>query len=161
MPDIVEPRSDQDEEFSIYVERMSRMIQLLRIYELVLKQPDAVDKDLPHLSLAGTMLAVVYSFYYSLIEDRPDGVSFFRVWRNRAPEFTPTLDALEAQVAPFRESLRLFRHRYGFHGSITRTHEAVAFDLLLHHTGSELMAIILATRDLSTKLIESLSGRTR
>lgn len=158
MPDIAEPRPDQGEEFSICVERMSRMIQLLRIHELVLKQPEAVDRNLPHLSLGGTMLAVVYSFYYSLIEDRDDAVSLFRVWTKHAPEFVPELDALEARVTPFREKLRLFRNRYGFHGSITRSHEAAAFDLLLNHTGRELMAVILATRDLSTKLIESIGG---
>lgn len=151
---------DQDEEFCIYVERMTRMIQLLRIYELVLRQSGAVDTEQPHLSLAGTMLAVVYSFYYSLIEERENGIDFFRIWKRHAPEFTVELEILESRVAPLRENLRVFRNRYGFHGSTSREHESVAFDLLSQHSGNQLMDTILEMRNLSTRLLNAI-GVTR
>lgn len=145
-----------DSELSIYVERMIRMIQLLRIYELVLTLPDEQDGvRTPDLTLKATMMGVVYSFYYSLIEDDLRGVNFFRIWRAREPSFAAELDALEAKVKPFKEKLGIFRNRYGFHGSRSRKHEVAAFALLEQHAGMDVYEAILATRSLSSKLLEA------
>lgn len=144
----------KDGELSIYVERMYRFIQLLRIYDMVLAIPDRNDPGEPHLTMRGTMMSVVYSFFYSLIEPDSKGVDFFRIWRARLPEATADIDSLEARVAPIRDDLRLFRNRFGFHGSRSRERESVGFDLLLNHQGSDIYQVILDTRDLSTKLLE-------
>jgi hypothetical protein len=149
-----------DDELSVYVERIMRMIQLLRIYEMVLALPDEPsDRDNPQSSRKGTMMGVVYSFFYSLIEDDPQGINFFRIWRAREPSFAAELDALEARIAPFKGRLRLFRNRFGFHGSVTREHEAVGLDLLTHHDGALIYQAILDTRNLSTKLLKARLAR--
>jgi len=142
-----------DEELSIYVERMVRMLHLISIYGDVLASPGAVEPGETPMDKAGTMLAIVYSFYYSLIETDEQGVNFFRVWRLRAPTFAKELDTLERQIDPFREDLRLFRNRFGFHGSRSRGHEGKAFDLLIKHTPGSLWDAILATRNLSSRMI--------
>ncbi|SRR6266404_187050 len=144
----------KDGELSIYVERMIRLIQLLRIYDMVSAIPDGDDPGEPHITMRGTMMSVVYSFFYSLIEPDPKGIDFFRLWRARVPEMTSELDALEARVAPMREGLRLFRNRFGFHGSTSREHEAVAFDVLAEYGGEAIYKAILDTRNLSTKLLD-------
>ena len=151
----VHPTNSQpDEELSIYVERMIRMLHLITIYEDVLRKPKTADSFEAQVDPASTMMAVVYSFYYSLIETSSDGVSFFRVWRRRAPTFAAELDDLERRVEVFRDDLRIFRNRFGFHGSTTRKHESTAFELLLKHSGDALYRTIIDTRNLSTRLIE-------
>jgi len=144
----------KDAELSIYVERMIRLIQLLRIYEMVLAIPERDDSGEPHITMRGTMMSVVYSFFYSLIESDPKGIDFFRIWRSRVPEMASEIDALEGRVAPMREGLRLFRNRFGFHGSTSREHEATAFDVLATYDGAEIYQAILDTRSLSTKLLQ-------
>lgn len=149
-----------DDELSIYVERMMRMIQLLRVYEMVLALPDEPsDRDNPQSSRKGTMMGVVYSFFYSLIEDDSQGINVFRIWRAREPSFDGELDALEARIAPFKDRPRLFRNRFGFHGSATREHEAAGLDLLMHHDGGTIYQAILETRNLSTRLIQARLAR--
>ena len=143
----------KDDELSIYVERMIRLIQLLRIYEKVLVMPEECEDLDPHLTMRATMLSVVYSFFYSLIERDPNGIDFFRIWRTRAPEMASELDTLEARVQPMKDDLRVFRNRFGFHGSTSREHEAAAFKLLEVHTGTEIYNVILDTRNLSAKLL--------
>lgn len=143
----------KDDELSIYVERMVRMMQLLRIYEMVLGLPPE-QEDLDSITgRRGAMLAVVYSFYYSLIEDQENSINFFRLWRSRVPQLSGEIDALETKILPFKDKLRVYRNRFGFHGSISREHESEAFKLLEDHTGTELYSAILETRNLSTKLI--------
>ena len=143
----------KDDELSIYVERMIRLIQLLRVYQMVLTLPDGDERVEPHLTMRGTMMSVVYSFFYSLIETDSRGIDFFRIWRERAPEMASELDALETRVQPMKDDLRVFRNRFGFHGSTSREHEAAAFKLLETHTGAEIYKVILDTRNLSTRLL--------
>ena len=141
---------------------MMRMIQLLRIYQMVLALPDEPsDRDNPQSSPKGTMMGVVYSFFYSLIEDDPQGINFFKVWRIREPSFASELDALETRIAPFKDRLRLFRNRFGFHGSVTREHEAAGFDLLKQHDGATIYQAVIDIRNLSTRLIQARLARTK
>jgi hypothetical protein len=141
-----------DEELSIYVERMMRFLHLLRIHDLVLRLADDASANAPQAGLHMTMIGVVYSFFYSLIEDDQKSVNFFRIWRAREPDYSSELDKLEARIAPHVKDLRLFRNRFGFHGSVTRAKEASGFQLL-NADAKELWAIILDLRNLSTKLI--------
>jgi len=146
----------KDDELSIYTERMMRFIQLLRLYEMVLATSDEDDRSEPHLTMRGTMMSVVYSLFYSLIEPDPKEIEFFRIWRTRLPEMSAEISALEARVAPMRNGLRLFRNRFGFHGSTSREHESPAFDVLFDHDGLDIYQAILETRNLLTKLIQVL-----
>jgi hypothetical protein len=102
----------------------------------------------------GTMMAIVYSFFYSLIETDPKGINFFRVWRKRLPEMADDLDALEKIINPMHEGLRLFRNRFGFHGSTSRSHEASAFNVLKQFDGRKIYQAIIDTRNMSTILIQ-------
>lgn len=145
---------DADDELAIYSERMLRLIRLLQIHEVVLTLPDDDFERAPHTGLHWTILAVVYSFYYSLIDENPDGINFFRIWRQRLPAQAAVLDALEARVAPHRKNLKLFRNRFGFHGSTSREHESKAFDLLESSPPAILWALIIDTRNLSTALMQ-------
>jgi hypothetical protein len=141
-----------DEELSIYVERMMRFLHLLRIHDLVFQLPDDAPANAPQAGVHWTMLSVVYSFFYSLIEETKGSIDFFRIWKTREPTYSSELDTLEARIAPYRDALRLFRNRFGFHGSTTRAHEAGGLQLL-DADAKELWAIILDLRNLSTKLI--------
>jgi hypothetical protein len=143
-----------DEELSIYVERMIRFLHLLCIHDLVFRLPDNAPANAPQASMHWTMLSVIYSFFYSLIEKDKRSIDFFRIWRAREPAYSSELDNLEARIAPHKEALRLFRNRFGFHGSTTRAHEASGLQLL-DSDAKELWAIILDLRNLSTKLIAS------
>lgn len=146
--------SKKDGELSIYVERMMRFLPLLRIYEMVLRIPEDQDQGDPHLTMRGTMTSVVYSFFYSLIEKDSKSIDFFRIWRARVPELKEEIDTLEARIEPIRDGLRLFRNRFGFHGSTGREHEEKAFELLTEHSGMGIYQAMIDTRNLSTRLIE-------
>jgi len=105
-------------------------------------------------------MSVVYSFFYSLIERDPKGVDFFRIWRKRLPDMKSELDELEARIEPMRKGLRLFRNRFGFHGSISRKHELPAFDVLKEFSGTQIYKTMLDMRNLSTKMLTVHMART-
>jgi hypothetical protein len=83
-----------------------------------------------------TMMFVIYAYFYSMVEDDPQGVNGFRVWRAAWPEEENAIAAVEALVTPLVPGLKLFRNRLGFHGSRSRSHEAKAFDLFSQHSGT-------------------------
>jgi hypothetical protein len=145
----------KDAELSIYIERMLRFIQLLRIYDMVMQTPKEEDTGSNHVTMRGTMMAVVYSFFYSLIEKDPKGIDFFRIWQKRRPDMSAELNELENYIEPMREGLRVFRNRFGFHGSTTREHEAPAFDVLKQFDSSQIYRVMIDMRNLSTKLIQA------
>ena len=86
-----------------------------------------------------TVMFLLYGYFYSLVEDSDDGINGFRLWHERHPEEIEAIGAVEAQVAPFLDALRLFRNRLGFHGSRTRTHEARGFELFNSHSGEQVL----------------------
>ena len=141
-----------DGELSILVERTARFIQLLRIHLMVLTHDQDAARSEPSITMSGTMLSVVYSFFYSLIERGPKCLDFFRIWSDRRPEFSQKLSALAAEVEPFREALRLHRNRIGFHGSVSRDHERDGY-AIFELDAQRLLMVMLAVRDLSTELI--------
>jgi hypothetical protein len=82
---------------------------------------------------------ILYAYFYSLIEDSSDGLNAFRIWREHFPEEERAIAAIEALVNPFKDDLRHFRNRLGFHGSRSRKHEARGFDLFANSSGTETM----------------------
>jgi hypothetical protein len=118
-----QPTAKNTEELTIFVEREMHFLNLWTVYTDML-----ADKYIPTLGVRKhslhdprtTMMLVIYTYFYSLVEDSNDGVNAFRVWREHFPEEAQAIAALEAQVVPFRDNLRVFRNRLGFHGSTSR-----------------------------------------
>jgi hypothetical protein len=96
---------------------------------------------------------VLYAWFYSLIEDEENAVNGFRLWRERFPEEERAIAAVEAEVVPFRNDLKLFRNRLGFHGSTSRTHEAVGFQLFSNYSGTEILEAMLKFKSLGAALL--------
>ena len=101
-----------------------------------------------------TVMFLLYGYFYSLVEDSEDAVNGFRLWRERHPEERAAIDAVEAQVAPFRERLRLFRNRLAFHGSQSRAHESRGFELFAEHSGNEVFDAIKNFKSLGAALFD-------
>ena len=57
-------------------------------------------------------------------------------------------------MSSFRNDLRVFRNRLGFHGSRTHRHELKGFDLFNNHSGIKLMNAILLFKSINAALIE-------
>jgi hypothetical protein len=99
-----------------------------------------------------TMMVVLYSYFYSLVEDSEEGLNGFRVWREVWPNEEAAISVVEARVTPFLSPLRLFRNRMGFHGSRSRTHEATAFELFNKHSGTDVFEAIKLFKGLGAAL---------
>src|SRR6266851_4495086 len=141
-------KTERPEELRIFVERLTHFMNLWTIYKdlisghyvpsvgKVMSRSDE-NADGQEWPVNITMMFVLYAYFYSLVEDSNDGLNGFRVWREVWPREKAAIDAVETRVAPFRDRLRLFRNRMGFHGSRTRSHEAAAFELFDKHSGTE------------------------
>lgn len=101
-----------------------------------------------------TAMFVLYAYFYSMVEDDPQGVNGFRVWRSAWPEEEKAIAAVEAQVKPLVPGLKLFRNRLGFHGSRSRSHEAKAFDLFAQHSGTAVWNAMLNFKSLGAALFK-------
>ena len=88
---------------------------------------------------------VLYAYFYSMVEEDPQGVNRFRVWRATWPEEERAIAAVETLVKPLVPGLKLFRNRLGIHGSRSRAHEAKAFDLFAKHSGTAVGAMLVAS----------------
>ncbi|HEV2416839.1 MAG TPA: hypothetical protein VGX94_03475 [Terriglobia bacterium] len=126
------------EEFRIFAERNMQFMNLWTVYTDLLSGHYAPSLNDEKWSVGMTLMLLLYAYFYSLVEDSEDGVNAFRVWREKFPEEELTIAAIEAQVVPFRDLLRVFRNRLGFHGSRTRRHESPGFDLFAQHKGDEI-----------------------
>lgn len=129
---------ERPEELSIYAERHFHFMNLWTVYHDLLKGdyvPSLNDDEYP---VGITMMLVLYSYFYSLVEDSDEGLNGFRIWRQKLPQEEAAITTVEARVRPFLVHLRLFRNRMGFHGSRTRAHESEAFELFNKHSGTEI-----------------------
>lgn len=125
------PDASSDEELLIFVERLRHFMNLWTIYTDMLTGkyvPSLGAQEQSVFNPSVTVMLLLYAYLYSLIEDSSDGLNAFRDWRSHFPEEEQAIAAIEAQVVPFRDDLRIFRNRLGFHGSRSRTHEAPGFD---------------------------------
>jgi hypothetical protein len=152
--------SKELEEFGISVERFMHFMNLWTIYSDLLKKKytPSVNADLDkggwsEHSVETTMMFILYAFFYSLIEDDQDGVNAFRIWRTRYPEEEQVIRAAEAEVLPFRNDLRVFRNRLGFHGSRTRSHETPGFDVFSKHSGTAIFDAMKDFKSLGAALL--------
>jgi len=139
------------EELRIFSERFMHFMNLWTIYKdmltghytpslgEILRASDPVPAAYEMRPVNITMMFVLYSYFYSLVEDSEEGLNGFRVWREVWPSEGTAISAVEDRVAPFRGRLRLFRNRMGFHGSRTREHESAGFELFNKHSGDEIL----------------------
>ncbi len=148
-----------EEELRIFVERFMHFMNLWTVYSdfLSFKYVPSVDFDdsddhsIPRVQV--TLMFILYAFFYSLVDDSQDGLNGFRIWRSRFPEEESAIAAVEAQVVPFQDKLRVFRNRLGFHGSRTRAHEDPALDVFATHTGGEIFQAMGNFKSLGAALL--------
>ena len=153
------PFSKDVEEFRIFAERSMHFINLWTIYNDLLCShyipsvgAPGPDEKWSRTDIRCTMMLVVLAYFYSLIEDDEQAVNAFRIWRVRYPEEEAAISAVEAKVAPFRRRLKVFRNRLGFHGSTSRSHEAVGLELFNNHAGSETWEAMVVFKALTDAL---------
>jgi hypothetical protein len=134
------------EELRMFVERFRHFLNLWTVYNDMLTEhyvptvgTDAVDEPLygSYFQPSISVMLVLYAYFYSLVDDRDNGLNAFRIWREHFPEEEPAIAAIEAQIKPMANDLRLYRNRLGFHGSRTRAHEASGFELFANTTGTQ------------------------
>ena len=139
------------EAVTISIERMMRFCYLA---QMTMEQPDPQQGLLPtHLTRFGTLLLDTCSFLYSLFDDRRDSIHLARVWAGFDHPFYDALTAIENRLQPFKPQLKLVRHRYGFHGSLSRTLEAEGFDILQDPLAGDLCTLIHDVKQLAVHMI--------
>src|SRR5712664_316863 len=164
--------TNNPEGFGIFLDRLINFMNIWTIYSDLLSghyvpsmgttlrtQQDIEETTERDWPVNLTMMLLLYGYFYSLVEDSEDGVNGFRLWRERYPDEKAAIDAVEAQVAPFRERLRLFRNRMAFHGSRSRAHESRAFELFAEHSGNEVLDAIKNFKALGAALCAKENAR--
>jgi len=159
-------REKQTEELRIFAERFMHFMNLWTIYrdmltghytptlgEMYRGEEAGKEFDTKKWPVNISMMLVLYAYFYSLVEDSEEGLNGFRVWREVWPNEGPAISAVEARVAPFRDRLRVYRNRLGFHGSRTRAHEAKAFELFSAHSGDEILESMKLFKALGAALL--------
>jgi hypothetical protein len=129
------------EEFTIFVERLTHFMNLWTVYTDSLTEryvPTVGIRDFSYHDPRTTLMFMLYAYFYSLVDESPNGLNAFKIWREQFPEEEPAIAAVEKLVQPFVKDLRLFRNRLGFHGSRSRRHESSGFDLFANHTGDKI-----------------------
>lgn len=163
-PNEVELNGNQ-EEFEIFVERFMHFLNFWAVYRDLLSERyvpslSSAEND-PFPRMNDTLMFVLYSLFYSLIENDHQGVNAFRVWRAKFPEEENAIRAIELEIEPFADRLRVFRNRLGFHGSRSRMHEASGFDLFAKHSGDELWNAMRRFKQLGALLLDKDLNRAR
>jgi hypothetical protein len=154
---------DVDEEFYLFVRRCMQFHHIWTIYTDLLTgqyKPTVGHRSLEEVEtnwalpaeMVPTVMFLLYSLFFSLIEDAEDGVDAFRIWRLKFPDELTAIDALERQIAPMRPDLRIFRNRLGFHGSRSQRHEARGFDLFGNHSGTKMLEAMSVFKSLNAAL---------
>ena len=154
----------QREELGIFAERFMHFMNLWTIYRDLLSKhyvpsigPELTEAnvstfDKKEFPVAITMMLVLYSYFYSLIEDSEDGLNGFRIWLEVWPSESTPISAVESRISPFRNRLRVFRNRLGFHGSRNRDREEAGFELFNKHSGTEVFEAIKLFKSLGAAL---------
>jgi hypothetical protein len=135
------------EELYMFAERYAHFSNIHTIYRDLLsghykpsvnvaEDPRKVPEEFEVTNVSTTAMFILYAYFYSMVEDDPQGVNGFRVWRAAWPEEEKAIAAVEALVAPLRPGLKLFRNRLGFHGSTSRAHERKGLDFFSQHSGT-------------------------
>jgi hypothetical protein len=101
-----------------------------------------------------TLMFVLYSFFYSLIDDDRRSTNAFRIWRAKYPHEESAIAAVEFRVNPIKPYLKTFRDRLGFHGSRSLLHQESGLDLFGAHSGTKTMNVMKQFKALNAALIE-------
>jgi len=138
------------EEYQLTEERMHKFLLLLDIYfEIIkgnVKHPRAKE-------WASLLLEFVYSYFYSIIDDREDSINVFRIWKKKYPDHQAEISRVEDKIAPHKADFMKLRHNVGFHGSTRRKGNKVGMQLFEKIEGQMALDFMLAVRNLSTHLI--------
>lgn len=157
---------DINEEFFLFVKRYMQFHNICTVYFDLLsgryvpsvnaRTRDSITEVDSRVTaeMVPTIIFLVYSFFSSLMEDSGDGLDAFRIWRSKFPEEEDAIAALEQRISSFRNELRIFRNRLGFHGSRTHKHESKGFDLFNNHSGAKLMNAIVLFKAFNAALLE-------
>ncbi len=151
------------EELTIFVERYMHFRNLWTIYKDLLTGqyvPSVNSEDDPNESAyqaftkpKTTMMLTLYAYFYSLIEDSSDAINAFRIWREHFPEKEAAIAAVETQIKPMTNDLRVYRNRLGFHGSRSIAHEERGFDFFANTTGTEAWNAMINFMSLAAALL--------
>lgn len=101
-----------------------------------------------------TLMFVLYSFFYSLIDTDSSSTNAFRIWRAKYPHEESAITAVEFRVGPIRPYLKTFRNKIGFHGSRSIEHQNPGLDLFGAHSGTKMMNVMKQFKALNAALIE-------
>lgn len=138
------------EEDLLAEERMSKFLTLLDMYFEIIKgrvNHSRVD------NWVSVLIEVIYSYFYSIIDDRDDSINVFRIWKQQYPEHTQQIDAVETEVQPHKQYFLLFRNNVGFHGAVSRKGHIKGMSLFEKISGEDALQLMLSVRNLSTHLI--------
>jgi hypothetical protein len=101
-----------------------------------------------------TLMFVLYSFFYSLIDDDSSSTNAFRIWRAKYPNEELAIAAVEFRVIPIKPYLRTFRNKVGFHGSRSSARQEPGLDLFGAHSGTKMLNVIKQFKALNAALLE-------
>lgn len=134
--------ADIDEEFAILDVRLGQFLNLWTVLidyfsgtyvpSREYKAIDDNDYRYP-ATFPWTMMSLLYSFFFSLVDTHSKGLNAFHVWRRKFPEQASAIDAIEFRVQSILPELKNFRNKLGFHGSRSISEEDVGFELLDRH----------------------------
>ena len=141
---------DIQEEYQLTEERMHKFLLLLDIYfEIIkgnVKHPRAKE-------WASLLIEIVYSYFYSVIDDRDDSINVFRIWKKKYPDHLEEISRIEVEIEPYKAFFMKLRHNVGFHGSTSQKGNKVGMQLFKNVDGKVALELMLAVRNLSTHLI--------
>lgn len=154
------------EETYMFAERHAHFLNVFTIYRDLLsghykpsvnisENPrEASSDEFDPTSVRCTAMYLLYAYFYSMVEDDPQGVNGFRVWRATWPEEEEAIVAVESLVKPLIPGLKLFRNRMGFHGSRSRAHEGKGLDFFTQHSGAAVWNAIVKFKALAAALFQ-------
>lgn len=99
------------------------------------------------------LIEVVYSYFYSVIDDRGDSINVFRIWKQKYPDHLAEISRTENKVTPYKDYFLKLRHNVGFHGSISKKGTKVGMKIFEKVDGNTTLDLMLSVRNLSTHLI--------
>ena len=147
----------RSEELEIFVEHLMDFMNLWTVY-----RDQMSGKYVPSVDVGGTpsrtgmyvtLMFHLYAGLYMLVDDSKEGLNAFRIWRAHFPQEEAAIAAVEQQIIPFKDDLRLFRNRLGFHGSRTRSHEAKGWKLFANASGSTVWNAMVNFKGLGATLL--------
>ena len=158
------PVTDQvNEEYMLFMVRHMQFMNIWTVYKDFLSGkyipsvPGYEGSEADWRTPAGfqyTLMFLLYSFFYSLVDQDSRGVNAFRIWRARFPAEERVITALENRVNPVIPDLKTFRHRLGFHGSTSLNHQNPGLDLFGAHSGTKMLNLMKQYKSLNAWLAE-------